>query len=74
VNDVLLHFATPSLPFGGVGPSGMGAYHGVRGFEEFSHMRAVLKRIAHFTNPLLIPPYAGKMSMVKRLMKLLHLF
>jgi len=37
VNHLLFHFATNKLPFGGVGPSGMGAYHGKFGFEEFSH-------------------------------------
>lgn len=42
INDTLAHFAQEELPFGGVGPSGMGAYHGVRGFETFSHLRGVM--------------------------------
>ncbi|MEW5741928.1 MAG: coniferyl aldehyde dehydrogenase [Myxococcota bacterium] len=42
VNDTLVHFAQENLPFGGVGPSGMGAYHGRTGFETFSHARSVL--------------------------------
>ena len=41
VNDVIFHVAQEDLPFGGVGPSGMGSYHGVDGFREFSHRKAV---------------------------------
>jgi aldehyde dehydrogenase (NAD+) len=44
VNDVMMFMAVHELPFGGVGPSGMGAYSGQRGFETFSHMKAVMKR------------------------------
>ncbi len=44
VNDVMMFMAVHELPFGGVGPSGMGAYSGLRGFETFSHMKAVMKR------------------------------
>jgi aldehyde dehydrogenase (NAD+) len=44
VNDVMMFMAVHDLPFGGVGPSGMGAYSGHRGFETFSHMKAVMKR------------------------------
>jgi coniferyl-aldehyde dehydrogenase len=42
VNDTLLHFAASGLPFGGVGASGMGAYHGQAGFDRFSHLLPVL--------------------------------
>ena len=73
VNDVVLQFANPSLPFGGVGASGFGAYHGIRGFEEFSHMRAVLTRQMHFDNPLIVPPYKDKMPMLKKLLKVMRL-
>ena len=44
VNHLLFQFATAKLPFGGVGPSGMGAYHGKFGFEEFSHTKSVLTK------------------------------
>lgn len=44
VNDVLFHFTAEDLPFGGVGPSGMGAYHGVEGFRTFSHARSVYRQ------------------------------
>lgn len=60
VNDTLVHFAQEELPFGGVGMSGMGAYHGVRGFETLSNMRGVMhvsKVSAAYT--FLKPPYVG---------------
>ncbi|MCC6334524.1 MAG: coniferyl aldehyde dehydrogenase [Myxococcales bacterium] len=58
VNDTLVHFAQEGLPFGGVGPSGMGAYHGRAGFETFSHARSVL--VASGLSParqMLKPPF-----------------
>jgi coniferyl-aldehyde dehydrogenase len=58
LNDTLLHFAQEDLPFGGVGPSGMGRYHGRDGFEAFSHKKGVY--IAGPVNPtrkLMSPPY-----------------
>jgi aldehyde dehydrogenase (NAD+) len=61
INHLLFHFATNKLPFGGVGPSGMGAYHGKFGFEEFSHRKAVMTKptrpdVASF----IYPPYTEK--------------
>jgi coniferyl-aldehyde dehydrogenase len=58
VNDTLVHFAQETLPFGGVGASGMGAYHGRVGFETFSHARSVLVA-SRFSGArkLLAPPY-----------------
>lgn len=56
INDVVLHVGNPDLPFGGVGGSGMGAYHGEIGFQTFSHRRAVLKKYG--ADPSLrFPPY-----------------
>jgi len=59
VNDVIFHVAQEDLPFGGVGPSGMGAYHGQDGFREFSHRKAVYSQIKNEMGPLkaLRPPY-----------------
>ncbi len=61
VNHLIFHFATTKLPFGGVGPSGIGAYHGRFGFEEFSHRKSVLSKP---TRPdlgkLIYPPYTEK--------------
>ena len=58
VNDTLLHLATPHLPFGGVGPSGMGAYHGRAGFDAFSHQKSILHRTFLPDPPLRYPPFS----------------
>ena len=59
VNDVIFHVAMEDLPFGGVGPSGMGSYHGVDGFREFSHRRSVYHQLKKDLGPMkaLRPPY-----------------
>lgn len=63
LNDVVMHVAQEDLPFGGVGPSGMGAYHGEDGFRTFSHAKAVFKQATF--NPAeklgLRPPYGDKL-------------
>lgn len=63
VNDVVMHVAQEDLPFGGVGPSGMGSYHGLDGFKTFSHAKAIYKQtrvnIAELAG--LRPPYGEKM-------------
>ncbi len=68
MNDTLLHIAQEDLPFGGVGPSGLGAYHGKEGFDTFSHRKAVLEQPRLNTSSLLDPPY-GKAT--ERLLRLL---
>jgi len=62
VNDVVMHVAQEDLPFGGVGPSGMGAYHGVDGFRRFSHARSIFtqSRINVAEMAGLRPPYGEK--------------
>ncbi len=57
VNHALLHLAVPALPFGGVGPSGMGAYHGRASFETFSHKKSVLVKPTWFDPSFFYPPY-----------------
>lgn len=70
VNDTLLHLATPYLPFGGVGQSGMGSYHGKYSFEAFSHMKGVLKKSTRVKIDFIFPPYTEKkLSLIKRVMK-----
>lgn len=74
VNDTLLHLGNEHLPFGGIGPSGMGAYHGKAGFDTFTHHKSVLKVRGRFGikalagTKLAHPPYGKK---VQQLMKLL---
>jgi len=57
VNTTVVHLAIPELPFGGVGESGMGAYHGRHGFETFSHRKAVLDKPSRPDIPIQYPPY-----------------
>ena len=57
INDTLLHVAQDDLPFGGVGPSGMGRYHGNDGFLTFSNARAVLSKQRLNLARLIYPPY-----------------
>ena len=70
INQTLLHFANPNLPFGGNGASGMGRYHGHFGFLEFSHQKAILKASRWFCLPLLRPPYHR--SLIKWMSKFLR--
>ena len=69
INDVLCHLATTCLPFGGVGESGMGSYHGRRSFETFSHTKPVLKKSLRVDVPVRYPPYKNKRKWLKRLSK-----
>jgi aldehyde dehydrogenase (NAD+) len=59
VNGTILQLSNPAMPFGGVGPSGMGAYHGKHSFETFSHRKSVLTRGLRFDPSFLYPPYSG---------------
>ena len=59
VNDTILHIAQEELPFGGVGPSGMGQYHGIEGFRTFSKQKAVFYQSALNAMSLFNPPYGG---------------
>jgi aldehyde dehydrogenase (NAD+) len=69
INDVVNHFLVPGLPFGGVGTSGMGGYHGKHSFDTFSHRKGVLEKPTFVDPPLRYPPYTdGKKKWTKRLM------
>lgn len=57
INDVIFHFTMDDLPFGGVGASGIGAYHGERGFREFSHERAIYRQTGSELLAMMRPPY-----------------
>ncbi len=68
INETLMHLGVPELPFGGVGPSGMGAYHGRASFETFSHRRSLLVKSTHIDPRLRYPPYDDtKVKWAKRL-------
>ncbi|HLS60583.1 MAG TPA: aldehyde dehydrogenase [Virgibacillus sp.] len=69
INDTLYHLANPHLPFGGVGSSGMGSYHGIHGFNTFTHKKSILKQTTKFDIPLRYP--GGKIAhmLVKKVMK-----
>lgn len=70
VNDTIMHLANPYLPFGGVGSSGLGSYHGKKSFETFSHMKSVLKKSTKIKLDLVFPPYNEKqLKLIKRFMK-----
>ncbi|HTF20898.1 MAG TPA: aldehyde dehydrogenase [Chryseolinea sp.] len=71
VNDVLTHFVNDELPFGGVGSSGIGNYHGEAGFRAFSHYKSIIKKPTWFELPLKYYPYHNwKFSMIKKAMGL----
>jgi coniferyl-aldehyde dehydrogenase len=64
VNDVVMHVSMEDLPFGGVGPSGMGAYHGIDGFREFSHAKAVFSQARRDITAMMRPPYGDRMMKI----------
>lgn len=64
INDTLVHIAQDGLPFGGVGPSGMGVYHGEDGFREFSHMKPVFTQSRVNGLGLFAPPYGRRVAML----------
>lgn len=71
VNGTLMHISNPNLPFGGIGESGMGAYHGKFGFDTFSHKRAVHTRSTKVDPPMIYPPYTtSKQKLIRRGMTL----
>lgn len=66
INDILLHLTVTDLPFGGVGQSGMGRYHGKATFDTFSNYKSVLRRSFWGETNLRYPPYGNKMNLIKR--------
>ena len=66
INDVIMHMVVPELPFGGVGDSGMGRYHGQWSFETFTHRKGVLARSTHLDFPVRYPPYTdGHLALMR---------
>jgi aldehyde dehydrogenase (NAD+) len=69
INNGIIHLANPHLPFGGVGPSGTGQYHGKFGFETFTRPKAVLHSKSWFDVPLWYAPYKGKAELLRKIFK-----
>ncbi len=67
VNDCMIQFVNKRLPFGGVGHSGIGAYHGKLGFDTFSHHKAIVKKPTWGDNPIRYAPYKNKLKWVKKI-------
>ena len=68
LNDTVMQYGVPALPFGGIGKSGMGCYHGQASFDTFSHYKGVLNRSFWLETNLRFPPYKGKLKWFKRLL------
>jgi aldehyde dehydrogenase (NAD+) len=70
INDTMTHLVSPYLPFGGVGSSGVGSYHGYKSFETFSHMKSILKKSTKININFIYPPYnKDKLKLIKKVMK-----
>jgi acyl-CoA reductase-like NAD-dependent aldehyde dehydrogenase len=68
INESVMHVGQGHLPFGGVGESGLGAYHGKSSFETFSHYKSVLKKSTLTDLPIKYPPYKNNVGIIKKLM------
>ena len=69
INDPLVHLNSSTLPFGGVGESGMGSYHGKASFDTFTHYKSIMKRKNNFDMRLKYPPYHDNLKVIKRILK-----
>ncbi|MFN5913713.1 MAG: aldehyde dehydrogenase [Chitinophagaceae bacterium] len=69
INNGIIHLGNPHLPFGGVGPSGIGQYHGYYGFETFTRPKSILRSRSWFDAPLWYAPFKGKVAVLKKLFK-----
>jgi len=69
INDSVIHFSNHRLPFGGVGESGIGSYHGRNGFETFTHKKGIVKKGNWLDVPLRYAPYKGKLKSLKTMLK-----
>ena len=71
VNDTLMHLGNGNLPFGGVGDSGIGAYHGEYSFDTFSHKKSILKKSTLIDLAIRYAPFKNNLPILKNLMKYL---
>lgn len=68
INDTVIHFSNNRLPFGGVGYSGIGAYHGQLSFDTFSHKKSIVKKANWLDLPFRYAPYKNKINLLKKLL------
>ena len=71
VNDTIIHLTNPNLPFGGIGNSGYGSYHGKSSFDLFTHKKSIVKRKMWPENNLRYAPYYNKLNLIKKILKYL---
>jgi aldehyde dehydrogenase (NAD+) len=69
INDTVVHFSNKRIPFGGVGHSGIGAYHGRLSFDVFSHQKGIVKKANWLDLPMRYAPYKGKLATIKNIFK-----
>jgi aldehyde dehydrogenase (NAD+) len=69
INDTIMHIVNPKLPFGGIGNSGIGAYHGKYSFTTFSHAKPVVNKANWLDMPIRYAPFKNKLNIIKKLMK-----
>ena len=69
VNDTISHVASNYLPFGGIGSSGMGSYHGKSSFDTFTHSKSIVKKSTKLDIKLVLPPYKNRINIIKKVMK-----
>lgn len=69
INDTIMHVASTNMPFGGVGNSGIGGYHGKYTFDSFTHKKSILKKSNLIDVPVRYAPFEGKLNLIKKIMK-----
>lgn len=69
INDTITHVGSVNLPFGGVGTSGSGSYHGKASFDQFTHQKSILKKSTKLPLNVMYPPYKGKVKLVKTVLR-----
>lgn len=67
INDTVVHLATSHMPFGGVGNSGMGGYHGKASFDTFTHQKSIMKKALLIDIPVRYAPFKNKLNILKKL-------
>lgn len=69
INDTIIHLSNPNMPFGGVGESGMGQYHGKHSYDTFTHQKSIIKKSNLLDIYLRYPPFKNHLSILKKFMK-----